>query len=64
MADVDRIAGGAGDDLITEIGNNSESGSAGLFDVALGGVGNDTITLAETKFTLVDGGNGSNTLNV
>jgi hypothetical protein len=59
---VDRIAGGAGNDTITGIGSASDTGNAGLFDVALGGAGNDTVTLSGTNFTLVDGGNGSNTL--
>ena len=60
---VDRIASGAGDDLITGIGNSSDSGNSGLFDVALGGAGSDTIKLVGTNFTLVDGGVGSNTLS-
>ena len=59
---VDRIAAGAGNDLITGIGNTSDTGNEGLFDVALGGAGDDTISIIGLNFTLIDGGNGNNTL--
>ena len=61
---VDRIAGGAGNDVITGIGSSADIGNSGLFDVALGGAGDDTITLDGINLTLVDGGTGSNTLKV
>ncbi len=61
---VDGINGGAGNDIIHGIGAASDTGNAGLFDVAYGAAGNDTIGITGMNFTRVDGGLGSDTLKV
>ncbi len=61
---VDRIDGGKGNDVIHGIGAAADAGNAGLFDVAYGAAGNDTIGIEGMNFTRVDGGLGSDTLKV
>ena len=61
---VDRITGGAGNDVITGIGTDTTGTTATstLHDAVYGAVGDDTIGLAGTNFTLIDGGSGDDIL--
>jgi hypothetical protein len=59
----DTLKGGttAAERFVAGNGNDSMSGGGGA-DVFNGGAGNDTITVSDLKFQLVDGGNGSDSL--
>jgi hypothetical protein len=63
---VDRLSGGLGDDVITGIGTDTTGTTATstLHDVAYGGAGNDTISLAGLNLTRADGGQGTDTLKL
>jgi hypothetical protein len=66
VAGVDRISGGQGNDTITGIGTDTTNtvNTTTLHDVAYGGAGDDTVTLAGMSFTRVDGGLGIDTLTL
>ena len=61
---VDRITGGAGNDIITGIGTDTTGTTATstLHDAVYGAVGDDTIGITGTNFTLIDAGSGNDIL--